>query len=399
MNLIELKTFLENNDSYFIKNNYLYLYLNEISKNVKNIKIKHKTQEHHCIPKCYFKLIGLNYKENKKYIDENNLIINVSYIDHIILHYYLCLFANKKLKYKLENAFFHLINRKYMYIEEFDLQAYLKEYTNLYEDYITSKKITTIKNEVICIELDKTFKNIAEANAFIGKSRYVQGIRNVCLGLQKSAYGYHWAYTKDKENVIKLKELYYNKEKQNYLSEIYCKELNMYFKSGSECITYFKEKLNLNISPYSCCKGLTKTCKGYHFCYSKDVLNYNFIPENDGRNARKGKEIICIETGKKYSSIGKAIKETGILGISAACRGIYPKAGGYHWCFIEDLNTFSIKEKTKKTDIKIKCLENNKEYKNYSTAAKDLNISRQGICAVINKRQKKHKGYTFIKIV
>lgn len=73
------------------------------------------------LPKCYFISKGLNIDNSK----EN--LVNLLYKDHILGHYYLCLCTEGVLQYKLANAFFHLVARKWKY-EDFDPETDLSEY-------------------------------------------------------------------------------------------------------------------------------------------------------------------------------------------------------------------------------------------------------------------------------
>lgn len=51
---------------------------------------------------------------------------------------------------------------------------------------------------------------------------------------------------------------------------------------------------------------------------------------------KRGKKVLCVETGIIYYSTGKAEKETGIShqNISAACRGKLKQANGFHWKYV-----------------------------------------------------------------
>jgi hypothetical protein len=55
------------------------------------------------------------------------------------------------------------------------------------------------------------------------------------------------------------------------------------------------------------------------------------------RNSPYNKKVLCIETGKIYSSASEAYRQTGIhnVCISLACRGTYKTAGKLHWSFCE----------------------------------------------------------------
>jgi len=76
-----------------IINKYFRKYCDLILKNKNTPDIKFKTQKHHIIPKFYFKTNNLEIDNSK----EN--LVNLLYKDHILAHYYLCLFLiDKKLK-------------------------------------------------------------------------------------------------------------------------------------------------------------------------------------------------------------------------------------------------------------------------------------------------------------
>jgi len=49
------------------------------------------------------------------------------------------------------------------------------------------------------------------------------------------------------------------------------------------------------------------------------------------------KKVICVETGEFFNSIKEATEKTGISNISAVCRGVRKKAGGYTWEYVDIL--------------------------------------------------------------
>ena len=53
-------------------------------------------------------------------------------------------------------------------------------------------------------------------------------------------------------------------------------------------------------------------------------------------NPRISKRVRCVETGKVYPSQSEVARQTGIAksNISAACRGKYKTAGGFHWEYV-----------------------------------------------------------------
>lgn len=123
----------------FEDNKYLDFYLQLINNNLNNLKQQY-TQKHHIIPKCV-----------SNYLNQpiNKLTINILYKNHILAHYYLCLCSKGCIKYKLENALFHLLNRK----KEFNIEE-LDQLQSLYQHYIDSlknKNISTSTKEKMSI--------------------------------------------------------------------------------------------------------------------------------------------------------------------------------------------------------------------------------------------------------
>ena len=112
--------------NYFIDNNYLEDYCNLIIINLDRSKEKYKTESHHILPQCYFKLINQsvnNSKENK---------VNLYYSDHLLVHYYLALCTIKNLKYRLSIAFSHLLGSNKRVLD-FDIKEYLPKYQEIKE--------------------------------------------------------------------------------------------------------------------------------------------------------------------------------------------------------------------------------------------------------------------------
>jgi hypothetical protein len=89
------------------------------------------TQKHHKIPKCY-------YRKNKLNVDnsEEN-IVNLSYKDHILAHYYLALCAKGGwFKYKCEHAFLQMTGEYDIPETERALFKKLPFYEKIYADFV-----------------------------------------------------------------------------------------------------------------------------------------------------------------------------------------------------------------------------------------------------------------------
>lgn len=89
----------------FIYNDYFNKYLEIIETNKNNKMIKFITQKHHIIPSSYYRHQKINVDNSK----EN--LVNLSYINHIFAHYYLCLCSKGWFKYCAYKAFLYLIKR------------------------------------------------------------------------------------------------------------------------------------------------------------------------------------------------------------------------------------------------------------------------------------------------
>jgi hypothetical protein len=168
----------------FQNNEYFNNYIDLILKNKYKEKTKY-TQRHHIIPKCYFKI-------NKLVVDDNiDNLVNLDYTDHILAHYYLCLCTTDKIKGKLCNAFFHLVNCKYNCFN-FCPARDLAQFQTLYEYYVEHKReICGAVNEVMCVETGQIFKNTSFANDFLKINRYDVSVYLACEGVQHTAHGYH----------------------------------------------------------------------------------------------------------------------------------------------------------------------------------------------------------------
>ena len=73
----------------------------------------------------------------------------------------------------------------------------------------------------------------------------------------------------------------------------------------------------------------------------KENCNYSSHNEKQSKahtnHPRKSKRVRCVETEIIYPSMKEASRQTGIHNdsISRCCRGVYQKAGGFHWEFVD----------------------------------------------------------------
>lgn len=243
------------------------------------------------------------------------------------------------------------------------------------------------KRPIICIETGKIFDKISDACK--DNNLDVSDILKVCNGTRKSSGGYHWAFLED-WNKNSVPEDYI-KSNSRYI-KVYCIELEMIFETIEDAAKYL-DVYPSNIS--ETLNGRQNAVKGYHFVkYDEWILNSN--PEKYIRKDKNKKEIFRVDDGEIYKSAADAERKTGICrhNITSCCRFETNTAGGYRWMFYDDYlkNGIKIRENKHKTRAVI-CLETNIIYKSITSAAKDINLSRCSIDAVLKGRNKTAGGY------
>lgn len=102
--------------------------------------------------------------------------------------------------------------------------------------------------------------------------------------------------------------------------------------------------------------------------------------QNDKRS------VICLETGIEYLSAADAMKATGIdrSSISKVCYGTMRTAGGYHWYFKNNIPIVSQDKRFKP----VICIETGKKYSSISEAARDTNSDPSNIKKVCDGKYK-----------
>lgn len=117
----------------FEDNKYLEKYCDLILNNRNSGREVHITQRHHIIPKYYYNHNNLEIDNTK----EN--IVNLTYKDHILAHYYLALCSKSKLDWYSNMTFLNRVINRYDLIEDLDLIQ------NLYEEY---KRVASCKRKI-----------------------------------------------------------------------------------------------------------------------------------------------------------------------------------------------------------------------------------------------------------
>lgn len=115
------------NTELFIDNEYLQMYCDLIELNYNTEKIKYKTQSHHILPRCYFKMI------DKEVDNSKDNLVNLLLKDHVLAHCYLVLASKENIfKYYNRVALYRIINH-FNYSNIKDLMNNLDEVQLAYE--------------------------------------------------------------------------------------------------------------------------------------------------------------------------------------------------------------------------------------------------------------------------
>ena len=280
----------------FVTNKYLDRYCLLVENNKQTKKEKFKTQQHHIIPKAFYKLTNCTVDNTKK-----NLI-NLLYKDHALAHYYLALCTEGELKLANILAFnFCLNNKNYSklpeYLNEKQLLNDLDNLQQLYEDFTQlqlSMQYVTKDGKTIKVSKDSIPKYLAAGWSVGNGQKHKPRATNpptvavICIETQETFNSIKDASAKYKGNIL-------------------------------QCLR----------SDY------TRVAAGYHWAKVQDIDRQTALAEYVGKppimSAVNGKRCRCIETGVCYESASTASRETGIKGIKNCCNGHCRSAGGYQW--------------------------------------------------------------------
>lgn len=127
--LYKLKTL-----EYFVDNEYLLKYAQLVGTRRIAGNRHTLTNKHHIVPRSWYKLMC-------KEVDNSRAnLITLTYREHVMAHYYLCLCTRDNLKYANELALVGLVNRKCLSDIDRQLVKNLPLYNNIYESYVKHRK-------------------------------------------------------------------------------------------------------------------------------------------------------------------------------------------------------------------------------------------------------------------
>lgn len=231
----------------FVDNEYLDLYCSLIENNRRTKKEKFKTQQHHIIPRCYFK-----FKDEPCDNSKANLV-NLSYTDHIIAHYYLSLCSIGRFHIGMVNTICMMLGQDTIPedLTLIDLSLYLR----LYEEFLMD--VSRVHSGKIVSQESRAKMSKAK----LGNEPWIKGkhhseVTKAKLALSSSGNTNALGYRHNEERKRKMSE------NCTRCRPVRCVETTQVFRSASEV---FKQ---LNIRHVTeCCRNSNLTAGGYHWEY------------------------------------------------------------------------------------------------------------------------------------
>lgn len=195
-----------------VENEYLDKYVELIEKNLNRPKEKFKTQNHHIIPKYYFKDNNLDVDNSK-----SNLV-NLLYKDHILAHYYLALCSKcDKFICHNKNAILHIAGNRYLNIQlKNTLNDFINNLDNYQFIYEKSREVTSIKHKGKIISLETRMKESISHKGKKYKPMSEEGKRNISI----SHKGKKPPVFNNEKIAKKISETRINKKLKNIYKEI-----------------------------------------------------------------------------------------------------------------------------------------------------------------------------------
>lgn len=248
--------------------------------------------------------------------------------------------------------------------------------TSFLEKKHTLKARMQLSKPIVCIETEEIFWSIQTAAEHLKIS--ASNIVAVLSGRQITAGGFHWQYVDDDLNK-KVRDTDRRKK------TIICTETNHIFESVEQAA------LAMALNPCGISHvlhGRAKTCGSFHFEYLESSSKNANEEKGSIRKKLLGTKpvpIVCVETGKIYSTIKAASKEIKVASqsISAVLNGRRMTAGGFHWKYLEEILNVTPKKPSKGNSKSVICVETGEIFPNIKTAADSINISTQAISGVL----------------
>ena len=291
------------------------------------------------------------------------------------------------------------------------IKGYHFAYFNEYVDWSDERKNQYFNKiprgkKVICLETKEIFNDATEAGTKFGIP--VPYIRNCCNGKQESALGYHFSYKNiydfwDEEQ----KNKYFNMEPLPKEKQVICLETKEIFISAKKA----GEKFNIchsNIT--ACCRKRVEVAGGFHWAYFNDYITWNKEKQDiylGKKPVPQSKEIICLETKEIFNKIIDASKKfnIGSIAIVMNCKNKSKAAGGYHFAYLNDYNSWDSERQNEyfgkervNLDRRVICLETKEIFENATRAEEKFGFCHGSVSSCCKEKTRSVGGYHFAYI-
>lgn len=228
------------------------------------------------------------------------------------------------------------------------------------------KKRPDISKPVKCVELNRIFPSVRAAADFCKLP--APNLSMLLAGKGRTFGGYHWIWVYDDPELEKAALERIAQMPEGHKHTAATREKQSQVKRGKK------------LSP-ECCAKMRKAHTGKKWKRS----TYE----------KRCRQIICVEKNETFPSIKIAAEKCGISKISLwyVLSGKNDTAGGYHWKYADGDGTVH-----KKSRIPVCCVETNRIFKSVDEAAQIMDISAQGIRAVINGKRETSRGYHWERV-
>ena len=396
-------------------------------------------EKHHIIPRAYFRNKGM------KIIDEDNLVV-LPRKKHVLIHFYIYKCCKEIIKREMGYSI-KVMLKENLLSEEATEEDILKLKSDVMKNFLKKhcKKVVCLDNATVynsiketaeitgvnkgdiadicnhkaysshglhfewatkdsytleeckplirvykqrttkvkCLDTGKIYESISEAvkDTCVPRTKII----SCCKGHQKSAYGTHWEYASEPQNIDAAPK------------QVICLETREVFPSVKEC----SRRIECDGRTLQRVLGTAKVVNGKHYDYYDSNKSYTDLNiqqlyekkkvEKKHNNKRK---IICLELLKTFNTIEEAndFFKVRKSRISECIRGVRKTAMNMHFEYFQTDIDYTVYAPKRIKELEgrnkpVKCLETGKIYISYREAAKGENASRASINNSINENR------------
>ena len=225
------------------------------------------------------------------------------------------------------------------------------------------------------LEILKGFPSAAEAARVMSCAQGL--ISSVCRGERIEAKGYYWCYQCAWSQDWKPRRRVNNKAKKVYQID----EISLVIvKTYDSVIAAVKSSGLTKATIENCCKNQYLPKNGYYYLFEEDWYD-NWSPRKKTPSKHGMREVICIESGEIYGSLGEAARKnnTSTGNIFVCCNNHKRTIGGLHFCYKDDYEDFHNRVIERAIRKSVRCIEIGTVFESVSEASRVSGISQSQI--------------------